>query len=68
MRKQLDTLREVKEFLDRHDIRHLVIGGVANAVWGRVTVNMDKTRVSCFDRGMWGRAMCDRVERITLRR
>ena len=41
MQKQLDALREVSEFLDRHSIRHLVMGGVANAVWGRVRATRD---------------------------
>ncbi|MEA3396162.1 MAG: nucleotidyltransferase [Chloroflexota bacterium] len=35
MRQQLEALREVKTFLEQHAIRHLVIGGIANAVWGR---------------------------------
>jgi len=39
--KQLEALREVKEFLDQHHIRHLVIGGVANAVWGRPRATRD---------------------------
>jgi predicted nucleotidyltransferase len=41
MQAQLEALREVKEFLDQHDIRHLVIGGVANAVWGRPRATRD---------------------------
>jgi hypothetical protein len=35
MQKQLEALQEVSDFLNRHNIRHLVIGGIANAVWGR---------------------------------
>ena len=41
MKEQLDALREVKQFLDQHSIRHLVIGGVANAIWGRVRATRD---------------------------
>jgi len=41
MRKQLEALREVKEFLDQHGIRHFVIGGIANAVWGRPRATRD---------------------------
>ncbi|HLF28396.1 MAG TPA: nucleotidyltransferase [Anaerolineae bacterium] len=41
MQKQLDALREVKEFLDRHSMPHFVIGGVANAVWGRARATYD---------------------------
>ena len=41
MRKQLDAVREVEEFLTRHNIRHLIMGGIANAVWGRVRVTHD---------------------------
>jgi predicted nucleotidyltransferase len=39
--KQLEALREVKGFLDQHGIRYLVIGGVANAVWGRPRATRD---------------------------
>jgi predicted nucleotidyltransferase len=41
MQEQLAALREVKELLDQHSIRHLVIGGVANAVWGRPRATQD---------------------------
>ncbi len=41
MQKQLAALREVTEFLDQHNIRHLVIGGIANAVWGRPRATRD---------------------------
>ena len=41
MHDQLEALREVKEFLDQNGIRHLVIGGVANAVWGRPRATHD---------------------------
>jgi len=41
MKEQLDALREVKDFLDQHGILHLVLGGVANAVWGRPRVTRD---------------------------
>ena len=41
MQEQLAALREVKEFLDQRGVRHLVIGGVANAVWGRPRATQD---------------------------
>jgi hypothetical protein len=41
MHKQLEALREVKAFLDQHAVRHLVIGGIANAVWGRPRATRD---------------------------
>jgi len=41
MKEQLDALREVKGFLDQHRVRHLVIGGIANAIWGRVRATRD---------------------------
>lgn len=34
-------MREVKAFLDQHAVRHLVIGGIANAVWGRPRATRD---------------------------
>ncbi len=41
MHKQLEVLRQVKVFLDQHTVRHLVIGGIANAVWGRPRATRD---------------------------
>ncbi len=41
MQAQLEALREVQEFLDRQGIKHLVIGGIANAVWGRPRATRD---------------------------
>jgi hypothetical protein len=41
MQAQLETLAEVKEFLDRHGIKHLVIDGIANAVWGKPRATRD---------------------------
>lgn len=41
MHKQLEALCEVKAFLDQHTVRHLVIGGIANAVWGRPRATRD---------------------------
>ena len=41
MQAQLEAPREVKEFLDRHGVRHLVIGGIANAIWGRPRATLD---------------------------
>jgi predicted nucleotidyltransferase len=37
----LEALRELKDFLDQHSVRHLVIGGIANAVWGRPRATRD---------------------------
>jgi hypothetical protein len=41
MQAQLDALREIQEFFDQHKIRCLVIGGIANAVWGRPRATRD---------------------------
>jgi predicted nucleotidyltransferase len=41
MQPQLEAVREVSEFLDRHGIRHFVIGGIANAVWGNPRATRD---------------------------
>jgi hypothetical protein len=41
MQPQLEALAEVKEFLDRHSIKHFVIGGIANAVWGKPRATRD---------------------------
>lgn len=41
MQKQLEALHEVTEFLDQHRIPHLVIGGIANAIWGRPRATQD---------------------------
>jgi hypothetical protein len=41
MQAQLEALAEVKEFLDRHGIKHMVIGGIANAIWGRPRATRD---------------------------
>jgi Nucleotidyl transferase of unknown function (DUF2204) len=41
MRAQLQALAEVKEFLDRQGIKHMVIGGIANAIWGRPRATTD---------------------------
>jgi hypothetical protein len=41
MRDQLEALTEVSEFLDQNGIRHMVIGGIANAVWGRPRATRD---------------------------
>jgi len=39
--EQLDALREVRDFLEQHRLRHLVIGGIANAAWGRPRATRD---------------------------
>ena len=41
MQAQLEALREVQEFLRRQGIQYLVIGGIANAVWGRPRATRD---------------------------
>ncbi|MFC1974831.1 hypothetical protein ACFLXQ_00355 [Chloroflexota bacterium] len=41
MQKQLEALREVTDFFNQYDIQHLVIGGIANAVWGRSRATRD---------------------------
>jgi hypothetical protein len=41
MDRQLQALAEIRAFLDQHEIRHVVIGGIANAVWGRPRGTLD---------------------------
>ena len=41
MQKQLEALHEVKGFLEQNVIRHFVMGGIANAVWGRPRATHD---------------------------
>jgi hypothetical protein len=41
MVKPLQALDEVQQFLTHHDIHHVVIGGIANAIWGRPRVTLD---------------------------
>lgn len=41
MQAQLAALTEIMTFLDRHNIRYVVIGGLANAVWGRPRATLD---------------------------
>jgi hypothetical protein len=41
MQAQIEALREVQEFLNRQGIQHLVIGGIANAIWGRPRATRD---------------------------
>jgi len=41
MQAQLEAMREVQEFLARHGIQHLVIGGIANAIWGKPRATCD---------------------------
>ena len=35
MNPLIDALRRLKEFLEAHGIPYMVIGGVANSVWGQ---------------------------------
>jgi hypothetical protein len=39
--QQLQALAEIRTFLVQHDIRHVVIGGIANAIWGRPRGTLD---------------------------
>lgn len=41
MEKPLQALDEIQQFLALHDIQHVVIGGIANAIWGRPRVTLD---------------------------
>lgn len=41
MEKPLQALDEIQHFLALHDIQHVVIGGIANAIWGRPRVTLD---------------------------
>lgn len=41
MDRQLQALAEIRTFLVQHDIRHVVIGGIANAIWGRPRGTLD---------------------------
>ena len=38
---QIEALKRVLEFLDRNQIRYMVIGGIANAIYGRPRVTLD---------------------------
>jgi hypothetical protein len=38
---EAEALRLVKGFLDAHHIRYMVIGGIANALWGRLRATED---------------------------
>lgn len=38
---QAEVLRRLTEFLEAHDVPHMVIGGIANAIWGRVRATED---------------------------
>lgn len=41
MDSQLEALGEIQQFLTSHQIGHVVIGGIANAVWGRPRGTLD---------------------------
>lgn len=41
MDKPLQALDEIRRFLALHNIQHVVIGGIANAIWGRPRVTLD---------------------------
>ncbi len=41
MQAQLHALSEVKTFLDQHQLKHFIIGGIANAIWGRPRATLD---------------------------
>ena len=41
MPAQPEALRDLAAFLERHHIRYMVIGGLANAVWGRPRATYD---------------------------
>lgn len=39
--KLIQALDEVSTFLEMHGVRHLIMGGIANAVWGKPRVTHD---------------------------
>ena len=41
MEAQLTAVREVSEFLNTNGIKHFVIGGIANAIWGEPRATQD---------------------------
>ena len=41
MDRQLQALAEIRTFLIQHGIRYVVIGGIANAIWGRPRGTLD---------------------------
>jgi hypothetical protein len=45
MTAQEDALAEITSFLDRHHVPYMVIGGIANLIWGepRATLDVDVT-------------------------
>ena len=48
-----DALRLVADFLVQHDIPYMIIGGLANSVWGEVRVTQDADfKVSVGDRSL----------------
>ncbi len=48
-----DALRQVVAFLDRHHIPYMVIGGLANAVWGEARLTQDADfKVSIGDQSL----------------
>lgn len=42
MNAQLAAVGEITEFFTLHGIRHFVIGGIANAVWGQPRATQDE--------------------------
>lgn len=41
MDEPLQALDEIQQFLIRHYVQYVVIGGIANAIWGRPRVTLD---------------------------
>jgi hypothetical protein len=41
METQLAAVREISDFLTDHAIKHFVIGGIANAIWGQPRATLD---------------------------
>lgn len=41
MQAQLQALHEISQFLTKQNVPHFVIGGIANAIWGRPRATLD---------------------------
>jgi hypothetical protein len=57
----VEAIAILKDFLEEHDIRYMVIGGVANSVWGRprATTNADLVLL------LGGRSIAEFVELVS---
>ena len=57
----VEAIAILKDFLEEHDIRYMVIGGVANSVWGRPRATTDADLVLLLE----GRSIAEFVELVS---